>query len=60
LKAEYEEQAKLHHLYPYITWDDLYNERTHHTYLPQWYIEREKERKKQFEQEKQQAQSSNK
>jgi hypothetical protein len=38
----------------------MYNERIHHTYLPQWYIEREKEREKQLEQEKQQAQSSNK
>jgi hypothetical protein len=34
LKAEYEEQAKSHHLYPYITFDDLYNQRIHHTYLP--------------------------
>jgi arylsulfatase A-like enzyme len=34
LKAEYEEQAQSHHLYPYITFDDLYNERIHHTYLP--------------------------
>jgi len=57
LKAEYEEQAKSHHLYPYITFDDMYNERIHHTYLPEWYIEREKERKK--EREKEQAQSSN-
>jgi arylsulfatase A-like enzyme len=34
LKAEYEQQAQSHHLYPYITFDDLYNERIHHTYLP--------------------------
>ena len=34
LKAEYEEQAQAHHLYPYITFDDLYNKRIHHTYLP--------------------------
>lgn len=29
LKAEFEEQAKAHHLYPYITWDDVYNGRIH-------------------------------
>ena len=34
LKAEFEAQAQSHHLYPYITFDDLYNKRTHHTYLP--------------------------
>jgi arylsulfatase len=34
LKAEFESQAQSHHLYPYITFDDLYNKRTHHTYLP--------------------------
>jgi arylsulfatase A-like enzyme len=34
LKAEYEQQAQSHHLYPYITFDDLYNQRIHHTYLP--------------------------
>jgi arylsulfatase len=43
LKAEFEEQAKSHHLYPYINWDDLHNGKTHHTYLPQWYIDRQKE-----------------
>jgi arylsulfatase len=43
LKSEFEEQAKLHHLYPYINWDDLHNGRTHHTYLPQWYLDRQKE-----------------
>jgi arylsulfatase len=42
LKAEYEEQAQSHHLYPYITWDDLFGRRLHHTYLPQWYLDREK------------------
>jgi arylsulfatase A-like enzyme len=31
LKAEFEEQAKSHHLYPYITWDDVFNGRIHHT-----------------------------
>jgi arylsulfatase len=31
LKAEFEEQAKEHHLYPYITWDDVFNARIHHT-----------------------------
>ena len=31
LKAEFEEQAKSHHLYPYITWDDVYNSRIHRT-----------------------------
>jgi arylsulfatase len=49
LKAEYEEQAQSHHLYPYITFDDMYAGRTHHTYLPQWYLDRQKA----------QAQSSN-
>jgi arylsulfatase A-like enzyme len=50
LKAEFEEQAQSHHLAPYITFDDMYAGRTHHTYLPQWYIDRQKE---------QAAQSSN-
>jgi arylsulfatase A-like enzyme len=31
LKALFEEQAKAHHLYPYITWDDVFNGRIHHT-----------------------------
>jgi arylsulfatase A-like enzyme len=31
LKAEFEEQAKGHHLYPYITWDDVFNGRIHRT-----------------------------
>jgi arylsulfatase A-like enzyme len=31
LKALFEEQAKAHHLYPYITWDDVMNSRIHHT-----------------------------
>src|ERR1035438_9106922 len=39
LKAEFEEQARLHHLAPYLTFDDMKN--THHTYLPQWYIDRQ-------------------
>jgi hypothetical protein len=43
LKAEFEEQAQSHHLYPYITFDDMYNGRIHHTYLPQWYLDRQKE-----------------
>jgi arylsulfatase len=43
LKAEFEEQAQSHHLYPYINWDDLHNGKTHHTYLPQWYVDRQKE-----------------
>ena len=34
LKAEFEEQAQSHHLYPYITFDDVYQGRIHHTYLP--------------------------
>jgi arylsulfatase len=34
LKAEFEEQAQSHHLYPYINWDDLRAGRIHHTYLP--------------------------
>jgi arylsulfatase len=29
LKALFEEQAKSHHLYPYITWDDVLNGRIH-------------------------------
>ncbi len=31
LKAEFEEQAKEHHLYPYITWDDVFQGRIHRT-----------------------------
>jgi arylsulfatase len=31
LKAEFEEQAKEHHLYPYITWDDVFAGRIHRT-----------------------------
>jgi arylsulfatase A-like enzyme len=31
LRAEFEEQAKSHHLYPYITWDDVFNGRIHRT-----------------------------
>ena len=31
LKAEFEEQAKAHNLYPYITWDDMFNGRIHRT-----------------------------
>jgi arylsulfatase len=31
LKALFEEQAKSHHLYPYITWDDVFNARIHRT-----------------------------
>ena len=31
LKAEFEEQAQSHHLYPYITWDDVMNGRIHRT-----------------------------
>jgi arylsulfatase A-like enzyme len=34
LKAEFEAQAQSHHLYPYITFDDMYAKRIHHTYLP--------------------------
>ena len=29
LKALFEEQAKEHHLYPYITWDDVFKGRIH-------------------------------
>jgi arylsulfatase A-like enzyme len=29
LKALFEEQAKAHNLYPYITWDDVFNARIH-------------------------------
>ena len=42
LKAEFEQQAQSHHLYPYITFDDLYAGRIHHTYLPQRYIDQQK------------------
>ena len=31
LKALFEEQAQAHHLYPYITWDDVMNGRIHRT-----------------------------
>ncbi len=31
LKAEFEQQAQAHHLYPYITWDDVLNGRIHRT-----------------------------
>jgi len=31
LKAEFEAQAQAHHLYPYITWDDVLNGRIHRT-----------------------------
>jgi arylsulfatase len=31
LKALFEEEAKAHHLYPYITWDDVFNGRIHRT-----------------------------
>src|ERR1700691_5206712 len=31
LKAEFEEEAKAHHLYPYITWDDVLKGRIHRT-----------------------------
>ena len=31
LKAEFEAQAKEHNLYPYITWDDVFNGRIHRT-----------------------------
>jgi arylsulfatase len=41
LKAEFEQQAQQHHLYPYITWDDVFNGRIHRTpgsksLLDQW------------------------
>jgi len=31
LKALFEKQAQEHHLYPYITWDDVFNGRIHRT-----------------------------
>jgi arylsulfatase len=31
LKAEFEEQAQAHHLFPYITWDDVLKGRIHRT-----------------------------
>ncbi len=31
LKATFEEEAKAHHLYPYITWDDVFHARIHRT-----------------------------
>jgi arylsulfatase A-like enzyme len=36
LKEEFEQQAQSHHLYPYITFDDLLEKRIHHTYLPEF------------------------
>ena len=42
LKAEFEEQARLHHLAPYLTFDDFSSGKLQHTYLPQWYIDRQK------------------
>jgi hypothetical protein len=36
LKEEFEQQAQSHHLYPYITFDDLREKRIHHTYLPEF------------------------
>jgi hypothetical protein len=41
LTAEFKEQAQSHHLYPHITFDDMYQQRIHHTYLPQWYLNRQ-------------------
>jgi arylsulfatase len=40
LKTEYEQQAQSHHLYPYITFDDLREKRVHHTYLPDFLKQR--------------------
>ena len=57
LKGEFEEQARSHHLYPYITFDDVYAGRTHHTYLPKWYVEQQQERER--ERVRETAQSSN-
>jgi len=51
LKAEFEQQAQLHHLEPYLTFDDFSAGHLHHTYLPQWYVD---------QQNKQAAQSSSK
>ena len=31
LKAEFEKQAQSHHLYPYITWEDVLKGRIHRT-----------------------------
>jgi arylsulfatase A-like enzyme len=60
LTGEFEEQDKTHRLQPYITFEDIYNERIHHTYLPQWYIAQQEERKEQREkEEKEHAQSWN-
>jgi arylsulfatase len=39
LKAEFEEQAKAHNLYPYITWDDVFNGRIHRTKDSKSFIE---------------------
>jgi arylsulfatase A-like enzyme len=43
LKAEYDEQAQAHHLAPYLTFDDFASGRLHHTYLPQFILDRQKE-----------------
>lgn len=42
LKAEFEQQAQSHHLYPYITFDDMREKRIHHTYLPDFLKEQGK------------------
>ena len=39
LKAEFEQQAKSHNLYPYITWDDVFKGRIHHTKDTQTFLE---------------------
>jgi arylsulfatase A-like enzyme len=39
LKALFEDQAKTHNLYPYITWDDVFNGRIHRTKNSKSFIE---------------------
>jgi arylsulfatase A-like enzyme len=46
LKALFEEQAQAHHLYPYITWDDVFNRRIHRPHDPKSISESAKDVKK--------------
>ena len=41
LRAEFEQQAQSHHLYPYITFDDMHEQRIKHTYLPDFLKEQQ-------------------
>ena len=39
LKAEFEDQAKSHNLYPFITWEDVFNGRIHRTKDTQTFLD---------------------